>query len=174
MKQLIDIDKITSDVEHYFSSELMNQCKAENWTKDSQWTNGIQSKIAEIGHSYNFRVFASENRCPMADGPEWLYDQHWRIESEDKDLLRIPLVMEIEWGFGASTIFEKIKEDFLKLVQARTDLRVMVFQCNDVDSMIDKLISMIKLFDETEHGDRWIFAGYGWDTHQIHCKLWNA
>jgi len=82
--------------------------------------------------------------------------------------------MEIEWGFGAATIFEKITKDFLKLVQARADLRVMVFQGNGVVSVTDKLVAMAENFEGSQQGDRWLFAGWGWDTDQMHCRLWSA
>lgn len=89
-------------------------------------------------------------------------------------LARIPLVMEIEWGFGAKTILNKITEDFLKLVQARADSRVMVFQGNDIGSITEILIHMAEKFEGSQQGDRWLFAGWGWDTKQMHCKLWSA
>jgi hypothetical protein len=169
-----DIRKIETDVAQFFSSELASMAKEQKWNRDSQWTDGIHKRLAEIGHGYGFLVFASQSRCAAADGPEWLYDHHWRIAGAEVALARIPLVMEIEWGFGAATIFEKITKDFLKLVQARADLRVMVFQGNGVVSVTDKLVAMAENFEGSQQGDRWLFAGWGWDTDQMHCRLWSA
>jgi hypothetical protein len=166
-----DIRKIEADVAAFLGSELVDIAKG---TKDSNWTNVIHKRLAEIGHNHGFLVFASKNRCPTANCPEWLYDHHWRVPGNGSTLVRIPLVMEIERGWGAATIFDKITEDFLKLVQARADLRVMVFQCNGVVSITDKLIAMAEDFDGTQQGDRWLFAGWGWDTNQMHCRLWSA
>jgi len=174
MRHASNIRKFETDVAKFFGSELIQMVNEQGWTKDSQWTDGIQRRLAEIGHGYGFLVFANQKRCPEADGTEWLYDHHWRIATESYPLVRIPLVMEIEWGFGATTILEKIIEDFLKLLQARADLRVMVFQCNDVVSVTNMLIAMIENFEGSQQGDRWLFAGWGWDTNKMHCKLWDA
>ena len=174
MRHAPDIRKLESDVTNFFCTELAPMAKEQGWTRDSQWTDGIHKQMAQIGHGYNCQVFASQSRCATADGPEWLYDHHWRIASEEVALARIPLVMEIEWGFGAATIFNKITEDFLKLVQARADLRVMVFQGNDISSITERLIDMAEKFEGSQQGDRWLFAGWGWDTKQMHCKLWSA
>lgn len=174
MRHAPDIRQLESDVIGFFRDELAQMVKQQEWERDSQWTNGINRRMAEIGHAHGCQVFASQNRCPEADGPGWLYDHHWRIATEEIVLARIPLVMEIEWGFGAKTILNKITEDFLKLVQARADLRVMVFQGNDIGSITEILIHMAEKFEGSQQGDRWLFAGWGWDTKQMHCKLWSA
>lgn len=174
MRHAPDVKKIETDLEQFFSSELSSMASEQKWDKDKQWTDGIHKRLAEIGHSYGFLVFASQSRCAAADGPEWLYDHHWRVSGNKNSLIRIPLVMEIEWGFGAQTIFEKITEDFVKLVQARADLRTMVFQCDSVVSITDKLVAMIETFEGSQQGDRWLFAGWGWDTEKMHCRLWSA
>jgi len=75
-------------------------------------------------------------------------------------------------GYGKATIADKITEDFLKLVQARADLRVMVFQCNGVDMMTESLIAKIMSFEGSQSGDRWLFAGFDWDTDEMNCRLW--
>lgn len=86
----------------------------------------------------------------------------------------MPLAMEIEWGYGAATIREKVTENFLTLTQARADIRVMMFQCNDVPAMTDPLIDLANHFEGTQQGDRWLFAGWGWDTNQMHCRFYSA
>jgi len=146
----------------------------QKWKKDSHWTDVIHESMANIGHQYGLRIFASKSRCQGADGAEWLHDHHWRAANDDNELIRIIVAMEIEWGFGGSTIFEKIMEDFLKLVQARADLRVMVFQGNKISSVTDKLIDKASNFEGTQQGDRWLFAGWGWDTDKMHCRLGSA
>ena len=172
MTENADIKQHESDIANFFCAELANAAKDQGWTRDSQWTDWIHKRMAEIGHRFGFLVFASQSRCPTADGPEWLYDHHWRVPGANTPFVSIPLVMEIEWGSGVSTIFEKITEDFMKLVQARGGFRVMVFQCNDVVAFTDKLISMADAFEGSQRGDRWLFVGWDWATHQIHCKSW--
>ena len=163
-------DTIQSEIFNYFE-QLVTIAKNQEWKKDSQWTIGINEYLADLGHKYGYIVHAS--RCKSARASEWLYDHHWREYSGDNILIRIPLVLEIEWGFGNAGMFEKILHDFLKLVQARADLRVMVFQGNGIDNMTDSLIQYAKHFTQSQTGDKYIFAGYGWDTKQMHCRLWS-
>ncbi|AGW15101.1 hypothetical protein [Megalodesulfovibrio gigas] len=157
---LVDVEAI----QDFFSSKLSRLLQDEKWEYDRQWTDAIHKHMAGIGKKRGLLVYASKSRCAEADGPEWLYDHHWRVQNEDGALVSTPLVMEIEWGND-----EKIIEDFLKLVQARAALRVMVFQRNDVEGMIERLIAMAKTFDGSQRGDKWIFAG--WDKARMHCEL---
>jgi len=136
--------------------------------------NQILQQLSQLGHQHGFSVFSSKAGCPTTDGPEWLYDQHWRVASAQTALIRMPLAMEIEWGYGAATIREKVTENFLTLTQARADIRVMMFQCNDVPAMTDPLIDLANHFEGTQQGDRWLFAGWGWDTNQMHCRFYSA
>lgn len=174
MRHAPDIRRLESEVTAFFRDELVQMARGQGWERDSKWTNGIHKRMSEIGHAHGCQVFASQTRCPTADAREWLYDHHWRIATEEGMLARISLVMEIEWGFGSRTNLDRITEDFLKLVQARADLRVMVFQGNDICSTTEKLIDMAEKFEGSHLGDRWLFAGYGWDTKQMHCRLWSA
>ena len=174
MRHTPDITKLQGELYSFFGVDIPTLCKKEDWTLDSQWTDAIQQHMAQLGHRYGYQVCASQSRCPTADAPEWLYDHHWRIVTDDGLLIRIPLVMEVEWGFGASTIFERVREDYLKLIQARADLRVLVFQGNGINEMTDRLIALAECFEGNQQGDHYLFAGWGWDTEQMHCRLWCA
>lgn len=143
--------------------------KARSLQRDSEWTRLINTDIAEIGRRRGFLVFAS--RCDSTvDGPEWLYDHHWRQVNERGDLVRIPLVMEIEWGFGKKTIREKVAEDYLKLVQSRAELKVMVFAGDDVQAMMNELERMARAFEDKGPADRLILVSYDWDVHEMDCR----
>ena len=174
MRHAPDSQNIEADLFNFFCTELPALAHAGQLVRDSQWTNQILQALSQLGHQQGFLVFSSQTRCPTADGPEWLYDQHWRVVSEESPLVRIPLAMEIEWGYGAATIKDKITEDFLKLTQARADIRVMVFQCTDAPAMTDYLIDLADKFEGAQQGDRWFFAGWGWDTNQMHCRFYSA
>lgn len=174
MRHSPNIIRLQDELCSFFSVDLPVLCRKEGWSRDSQWTDAIQQHMAKLGHDYLCQVCASQSRCPTADAPEWLYDHHWRIVTDDGCLTRIPLVMEIEWGFGASTIFEHVRQDYLKLIQARADLRVLVFQEDGINKMTDRLIALAECFEGIQQGDRYLFAGWDWDTEQMHCRLWRA
>ena len=55
-------------------------------------------------------------------GGEWLYDVTCLRYDEDGYVYQVPLVAESEWGGP-----DDITDDFTKLLLARADLRVMVF-----------------------------------------------
>jgi len=171
MRHAPDVRKFETELVQLFSSEFYPIAK--EWL-DSQWTDAIHKRLAEMGHRYGYLVFATNKRCPEADGDEWLYDHHWRVSGIENSLIRIPLVMEIEWGRGERDLFEHVTKDFRKLVQARADLRVIVFQGKEVDLVTNKLVAMASEFEGSQQGDRWLFVGYGWDTKVMNCRLWSA
>lgn len=162
---------ILAELEPYFEA-LHAHSIERGWTRDSEWTAGINAHLCDVGHRLGYRVFAS--RTPSVDGPEWLYDMHWREVSPEGVLVRIPLAMEIEWGFGLATLRERVLEDFLKLVQARADLRVMVFSAVAVESLTDELIDHARRYASSGRGDHYLFAGWGADTYRMHCRTYNV
>ena len=70
------------------------------------------------------------------DYGEWLYDVTWLKYERQRDglewpataLIEAPLVAECEWGRGKN--LEYIVEDFEKLLLARADVRLMIFDGN--------------------------------------------
>lgn len=159
-------EQLQNELLEYFHSLL---AKAKGLERDSLWTRLINTDIAVIGKRHGYSVFAS--RCDFkVDGPEWLYDHHWRKMDSHGNLLRIPLAMEIEWGFGLKTLRERITEDYLKLVQSRADLKIMVFACANIVEMMNDLERMAKAFEDRGPEDRFLFIGYDLDAHTIVCR----
>lgn len=72
-------------------------------------------------------------------------------------LLRVPLVMESEWDNK-----REILDDFEKILMARADLRVMIFQDDDhsVDDITTYLRTYIRRFRPRRVADRYLFCGY--------------
>lgn len=82
--------------------------------------------------------------------------------------------MEIEWGYGKRDMQQRVLEDFLKLVQARANLRVMVFQePGDVDAAISELTSLAEGFEFSSRSDRYLFAVWSWAEARMKCRLWS-
>ena len=117
-----DMVKLQDEPCALFTVDFPALCQKEGWDRDSQWTGAIQQFMARLGHRHGYRVSASQSRCPTADGPEWLYDHYWRVVTDDGYLLRIPLVMEIEWGFSVSTVFDRVREDYQRLTHHSSGL----------------------------------------------------
>ena len=94
-------------------------------------------------------------------GSEWLYD-FTCLEYNDDDWLKgIPLVAECEWGS-----VDDINGDFEKLLLARADVRIMIFNGNhyrggERSISSDGLRAFRKYIKECEHtgpGDTYLFA----------------
>ena len=87
----------------------------------------IQQTLGRILYDPNTDRFA-----PPQWYPGWLYDLVWLKYDENKSLIDAPLVMESEWD-GKNDV----KDDFQKLLLARSKYRVMIFQC-DKNTKFDK------------------------------------
>ena len=79
--------------------------------------------------------------------------------------------MEIEWGWGG-VMFQRIKYDYLKLIQARADLRVMVFQGEGVGATMEQLKSIARSFQSSQPGDRYLCAGWAGREQKLHFQRW--
>ena len=72
-------------------------------------------------------------------------------------MLRVPLVIESEWGDKRD-----ISDDFEKILMARANLRVMIFQDGNhsVDDITTHLRTYIRRFRPRRVADRYLFCGY--------------
>ncbi len=146
--------------------DFFNQIKSElekmatnaqnnNWS-ETQWTIGVKEAIIKVGGDNKYRTAA--NQVKSDDGKEWLYDIVWYQADSAGHLTDVPLIVESEWGNS-----KLVKEDFEKLLVARSIYRVMVFQKVDKDivSLIKEMKLWIFKFSSTAVGDKYLFAG--WD-----------
>ncbi|MDG4597563.1 MAG: hypothetical protein P9F75_18070 [Candidatus Contendobacter sp.] len=106
---------------------------------------------------------------------EFLYDIVWlkyKIDYEKKHLIterefkknfdQFPLidsllVGESDWGY-----FDGVKEDFEKLLLARSKYRIMVFSVkneNEFNQYIRRLTELIRQYESSQPGDRYLFCG---------------
>ena len=98
---------------------------------------------------------------------EWLYDICWYKSSrgEAGNLIRLALVAECEWSPDP-----EMDGDFQKLVQARADLRVWVFQVGSqqaVEQYFAACKQQVCDFEGTLAGDRYLLAGFDWAQQQF-------
>jgi hypothetical protein len=121
----------------------------ESLYRRAAWTRAIKERLRALAPQFN---------CRAVEG-EWLYDLCWYEMSRGEAgyLLRVPLAMECEW-----TPDTEMDGDFQKLVQARAEHRLWIFQAasaNDVDQYFDRCREQIAAFRGTEGGDRYLMAG---------------
>ncbi len=93
-----------------------------------------------------------------AEGNEWLYDVTGLEYDSDEFLVRVALAAECEWGAQ-----DQIYYDFEKLLLARADLRVMVFDgyrqpgYNEIFQVFAQYIGRCA---HTGVGDAWLFGAW--------------
>ena len=133
------------------------------WT-DTEGTKAVKTKLCEIGREFGYSVYARANEVAKAyrDDGEWLYDVTW-LEYEPKPfpdglLIDVHLVAECEWGN-----FERIVEDFEKLLQARAGFRLMIFtgssQANS-EEIAERLAERVWEFKGSRAEDAWLLAAW--------------
>jgi len=141
--------------------EIGQQGIREGWKSDRIWTEVIKKRIGILGKEKGFYICSSGWSPPDGQG-EWLYDLVW-LQNEGNYMVRVPLVLECEWGID----IKNIEEDFCKLLVARAEHRIMIFQQKtqgDVNRILDRLDSAIKKFQHTTPRDRYLLIGLDWTS----------
>ncbi len=129
---------------------------------DAEWTKQIKTRLCRLGKNFRYWVYAST--AENTDGGEWLYDLTWLNYSGNK-LTDVELVLESEWSVKG------VDEDFQKLMLARAELRVMIFQSKNMISASEKmqdLKSQVNKFTKSCEGDAYLFSCWVNDVREFH------
>ena len=140
---------------------------------NAAWTNAVKAIFGALGQQNNCYVWSHFRKggnyssdeikqhvqqalgLPVPDyRTEWLNDIVWWQQDQDADVINIPLVVESEWGTNANNV----KDDFQKLLLARSKYRVMIFECNP--KVIDWFKIQISKYQCTQLGDRYLFCAW--------------
>jgi len=148
----------------------------KEWRREP-WTRAVKEELCRWGLEQGFYVYAHsvEERFrqtwPKDKRPryEWLFDVTCLAYTDDDYLERVPLVAECEWGCE-----EEIHDDFEKLLVARAEVRVMVFDGKEIPGA-DKFAEFkayIRRFAPTGPDDLYLLAAYREDSNQFeYCVL---
>ncbi len=131
------------------------------------WTSEIKTALARAAKDRQLYVCASG--CEGADQGEWLYDMVW-LQNNEPHVVEVALILESEWALRVRDILE----DFQKLLVARAEHRVMIFQqetSQRVGDVAAHLDAQISAFRGTQPGDRYLLLGLDWSTGQFTRKL---
>lgn len=133
-----------------------SQWKREIW-KSPYKNREIKAALAAEGQRLGFQVLPAGNRG------EWLYDLAWRRLDANRNLIGIPLAVEIEvsdnhlWG---------IRYDFNKLLQAQADHKLMVFQVQTQDEVEKTFARLEESIQVYPHAAPCRYLLCGWSTQQ--------
>lgn len=127
-----------------------------------EFTKAFKTSLCKLGTERQFHVGASNVPSEDRNYGEWLYDVTW-LDYDDKHLLNVPLVAEIEWGNWSA-----IRDDFEKLLLARADVRLMIFReqsDRNIKTIVDRMVDQILRFCcELVWGeDSWLIGALEWE-----------
>lgn len=127
---------------------------------NAEWTEHVVRRLTLLSKTFRVDAAARGQPSPAKYG-EWLYDICWYQMDDcgaDNCLKRVVLAGECEWNAAECDV------DFQKLLQARADLRLWIFQPRDASRNIPRWVANyirnIKTFEGSLPGDQYLFAGY--------------
>ena len=140
------------------SLNRVNERLAGRGLSDKVWTYTVKSELCSAGKALGYDVCTSS--VTRADSGEWLFDQVWLDWIPDpRQLKRIGLVVECEWSMTCEAIFY----DFEKLLVARADVRLMIFQARNaerVKQIFSRMKEEARDFFQSQSGDCYMLVGY--------------
>jgi len=154
------------DYEKKIANNLENILTITEGDNPSDWTKAIYKSLSLSKlNEQNSKIACSRLSEEEKDCGEWLYDYVEYEENNDSNSLKnIILVAESEWQhYRQENYFSDLKFDFEKLLVAKSDYRLFVFENNTMDEVkenIEKLKEIIKNFDKKQIGERFLFAGW--------------
>ena len=156
----------------------------KNNYSDPNWTKGVKAIFGGIGNQRGYKTYFSDGagrpfnqiqqdisnqalggaHVPNIFG-EWLYDILWWEQNQSGYVTDIPLVCELEWGN-----INAVKDDFQKLLLARSKYRIMIFQCGR--NIIQCFKAQIQQFNLTQNGDQYLFCSWEGNNKGFYFELY--
>ena len=131
----------------------------ERWDTP-RWTKELKTRIAKLPFARGLTAYSHEH----PDG-EWLYDLTL-LKQTKGSLDRCVLAAESEWGRRSD-----VSNDFQKLILARADYRLMIYEVfheDDADRIARDLIAEVANFESRAEGDRYMFAAWVQDRFRFY------
>ena len=166
-----EYNKIENEIVTYLKS-LPEKSKSEGWEwKSGRWTEAIKLGLLNIARKKPPKLIVCSNGIEGTDYGEWLYDMIWLENDENDGIKNVPLVMESELNSPDN----EVDEDFLKLLVARADHRIWIFQRRtreEITASIHSCIQRVRNCRSSQPGDRYLFAGLSWNPRDFAFQLY--
>ena len=162
MRHAPKIEEIQNRVYNFFNKDFGKYVNDKGILVRSKVKNYVLDQIGSYAREFDCKAYAEKENFFYADGDKWIYDLHWRVDSEFSPLIRLPLVMEIVCDEEHSWREQRIVDSFLKLMQSKADIRLMAFELEypKLENMQKHLINLIEQFEGTQPGDRYWIVGW--------------
>ena len=115
-------------------------------------TTRVKQVFGDLGKSLGYQIAASG--YPGADGGEWLYDMVWYVVGPAGMYLRQAMVLESEPNLKT----DDLDDHFLKLVQARANVRVWFTAVQSHEQHITNCKRQASVFSNGALGDAYLFV----------------
>ncbi|SCY84339.1 hypothetical protein [Desulfoluna spongiiphila] len=148
---------MTLNIEEIISTIHKTGCSLENKSehKNGPWTHAIKQSVADYirKNDESLSICIGDSQIDNKDCGEWLYDiSAVRLTEDNHHLISVELIIESEWGN-----VDEIIHDFQKLLQARSQHKVMIFQDTSAPyySIFVELEKQVALYQDAESGEEY-------------------
>ena len=144
-------------------NEIAGQAeRAEKEWSTREWTRRVKNALIQLGTEGGYTPCPN----PQYGWGEFLYDVTWlQTAGENFRVSDVLLVAEIEWGNRGD-----VWDDFQKLLVARADVRVMIFE--GYKGLLEKLRAHTIQFAKNGNGDRYLLAQYLAAERRFAVEAW--
>jgi hypothetical protein len=159
---------ISESLDVQYIWDIVASCGDGDDGKSKNWTEAINKTMYEVAKRINKNYLVASKLNSLRDNPEWLYDLVWYSDNKF-GIDKIHLILESEWKTPKRhrqeeyDYFYDLKYDFEKLIMGRSEHRVFIFEGDtkeEIESIFDKLIAIIKASKIPLIDDRFMFAGW--------------
>ena len=152
-------DEIVNTIRNHLDNLLMRP-NLIHAPRDSAFTKPVKTALCEACVAIfpgPLHICATGVQIPPANQGEWLYDVTcFRYEAPWPNRQKILLVGEVEWGDNNPRA--AVLQDFAKLLVARAEVRVMVYNLDHMP--FDELASYIDNCGDSQSGDTYLLAAF--------------
>jgi hypothetical protein len=131
-------------------------------------TQELTTALSELGDRHGFDTA----KTPGCADLERLYDLVW-MKNSLGELVDVPLLATVD----LSSNFQVVEEAFYKLVIARSQHRLMIFDgINEqtIQGRVERLGRMVRSFAGSRRGDRYLFLGFCEADRDVKAEVWAA
>ena len=137
--------------------------RAGGWDTPT-WTHQVKAQLVRLGKRAGYQTCTNGTVRGARWDKEWLYDLVWVHASDGFVVQDVFLIAEIEWRGTRA-----IQQDFQKLLLARADCRVLIF--DDIAGLRDQLIEQARTFGKSRRGDCYLLASYRDGRFSVHEEI---
>lgn len=144
--------------------------------KPSNWTRAINNLLKEVARAIHADCLIACKQKDIRDCSEWLYD--FVCYRENKiGLDNVLFVAESQWMnlWHKYRNFKDIRFDFEKLMLARCQIRIMIFEANneaEIQKYITQLNNIVANSQMTQTNDRYMYMAWDLAAEDFYIDLY--